>query len=41
MYSHLLELNNDLTRLLDGGNSIELIKIDFSKAFDKIPHKSY
>ena len=26
-------------KFLDDGNSVDLIKIDFSKAFDKIPHK--
>jgi hypothetical protein len=37
--SNLLELTNDLTSLMDKGNNIDLITIDFSKAFDKIPHK--
>ena len=37
--SNLLELNNDQTKFFDDGNSVDLITIDFSKAFDKIPHK--
>ena len=36
--SNLLELNNEQTKFLDDGNSVDLTKIDFSKAFDKIPH---
>ena len=39
--SNLLELNNDQTRFLNDGNSVDLITSDFSKAFDKILHKNY
>ena len=38
--SNFLELNNDLTKFLDDSNSVDLITIEFSKAFDKIPHKT-
>ena len=37
--SNLLELNNDLTKFFDDNNSVDLITIDFFKAFNKIPHK--
>ena len=36
--SNLLDLNNDLTKLLDDGNNIDHIT-HFSKAFDKITHE--
>ncbi len=36
--TNLLEMNNDITKLLDEGNCVDLITIDFSKAFDKISH---
>ena len=28
-----------MTRILDGGEPAELIYLDFSKAFDNVPHK--
>jgi uncharacterized protein (DUF934 family) len=35
----LLEMTNDITKLIDSKNNINLITIDFSKAFDTISHK--
>ena len=36
--SNLLELLNDLTSYINNGQSVDLITIDFSKAFDSISH---
>ena len=36
--SYLLELLNDVTQDIDNNNNVDLIKIDFSKAFDSISH---
>ena len=36
--SNLLELLDNITKLVDSGNCIDMIMIDFSKAFDKILH---
>ena len=36
--SKLLELLNDVTQDIDNNNNVELITIDFSKAFDSISH---
>ena len=36
--SNLLEFIDDVTKQVDDGNNIDVITIDFSKAFDKIPH---
>ena len=36
--TNLLELTDDIKQSLDGGNTIDLIFVDFSKAFDKISH---
>ena len=36
--SNLLELLNDLTQDIDNNNNVDLIVIDFSKAFDSISH---
>ena len=36
--TNLLELLDDVTNYLDNGNNVDLITIDFSKAFDKICH---
>ena len=36
--SNLLELLNDLTCYIKNGHSVDLITIDFSKAFDSISH---
>ena len=37
--THLLEFLDDITGSLDQGDDIDIIYLDFSKAFDKIPHK--
>ena len=36
--SNLLELLNDVTQDIDSNNNVDLITIDFSKAFDSIFH---
>ena len=36
--SNLLELLNDLSSYINNGQSVDLITIDFSKAFDSISH---
>ena len=36
--SNLLELLNDVTQDIDNNNNVDLIKIDFFKAFDSISH---
>merc|ERR1711974_448296 len=37
--TNLLEFTEFLSDELDKGNSIDSIYLDFSKAFDKVPHK--
>ena len=37
--TQLLEFLDDITESLDQGDDIDIIYLDFSKAFDKIPHK--
>ena len=34
-----LEYNEDITQVLDNGNGVDIIYLDFQKAFDKVPHK--
>ena len=36
--SNFLELLDDLTKLVDSGNCVDMIAVDFSKTFDKILH---
>ena len=36
--TNLLEFLNLLTRLVDEGHSVDVLYLDFSKAFDKVPH---
>ena len=36
--SNLLELINELTSLVDKGHSVDVIIVDFAKAFDYILH---
>ena len=36
--SNLLELINELTSLMDIGHSVNVITVNFAKAFDSIPH---
>ena len=37
--TQLLEFLDDITESLDQGDDIDIIYLDFSKAFDKIPYK--
>ena len=37
--TQLLEFFEDLTEALDNGKDIDVIHLDFQKAFDKVPHK--
>jgi len=37
--TNLLEFFEEITRKLDEGEPVELIYLDFKKAFDKVPHK--
>ena len=36
--SVLLELPNDITKIIDDGNCVDVITVDFAKAFDSISH---
>jgi hypothetical protein len=36
--SNLLEYLEELTRLVDQGHSVDIVYLDFAKAFDKVPH---
>ena len=36
--SNLLEYLEELTRLVDEGHSVDVVYLDFAKAFDKVPH---
>ena len=35
----LLEYMEDITQALDNGKGVDIIYLDFQKAFDKVPHK--
>ena len=37
--TNLLEYLEVLTRLVDEGHSVDIVYLDFAKAFDKVPHK--
>ena len=37
--TQLLELMEDLTETLDSNGDVDIIYLDFKKAFDKVPHK--
>ena len=37
--TNLLESSEVVARLIDEGNPVDIIYLDFSKAFDKVPHK--
>ena len=37
--TQLLEVMNDLSRMIEEGDSIDIIYLDFSKAFDTVPHQ--
>ena len=36
--SNLLEYLEELTRLVDEGHAVDIVYVDFAKAFDKVPH---
>ena len=36
--SNLLEYLEDLTKLVDEGHAVDIVYLDFAKAFDKVPH---
>ena len=36
--SNLLEYLEELTKLVDQGHSVDIVYLDFAKAFDKVPH---
>ena len=37
--TNLIEYLNTLTKLVDEGHSIDVVYLDFAKAFDKVPHQ--
>ena len=37
--TQLLELMKELTEILDSNEDVDMIYLDFSKAFDKVQHK--
>ena len=36
--TYLLASMETLTKLLDDGNAVDVLYLDFAKAFDKVPH---
>ena len=37
--TNLLEFLDDVTDMIDGGNPVDVIYLDFQKASDKVPHR--
>ena len=37
--TNLLEFLEDVTKLIDAGHQVDLLYLDFSRAFDKVPHQ--
>ena len=37
--TNLLEFMEEVTEIIDRGNSVDVIYLDFAKAFDKVSHK--
>ena len=37
--TNLLEFLEDITQAIDNGDDVDIICLDFCKAFDKVPHK--
>ncbi len=37
--TQLIEVMEDFTKMLDKGQSIDVIYLDFRKAFDSVPHE--
>jgi hypothetical protein len=39
--TNLLEFFEEITRVIDSGNPVDVIYLDFAKAFDKVPHERH
>ena len=37
--TNLLEFLEEVTKLVDAGHQVDLMYLDFSRAFDKVPHQ--
>ena len=37
--SQLIQVSEDITKIIDNGESLDIIYLDFRKAFDSVPHK--
>ena len=37
--TQLLEFLEDITQAIDNGEDVDVVYLDFCKAFDKVPHK--
>ena len=37
--TNLLETFEDITKMLDEGDGVDMIYLDYSKAFDSVPHR--
>ena len=37
--AQLLEFLEDITQAIDNGEDVDVVYLDFCKAFDKVPHK--
>lgn len=37
--TQLLQVMNDLTKIIDEGDTMDMVYLDFKKAFDSVPHK--
>ena len=37
--TNLLDFMENVTQLLDDGNPVDIIYLDFAKAFDKVPYR--
>ena len=38
--TQLLEFLEEITEAIDSGDEVDVIYLDFGKAFDKVPHKT-
>ena len=36
--ANLIELFEEVTKMIDEGRAVDVVYVDFSKAFDKVPH---
>ena len=39
--TQLLEFLEDITQAIDNGEDVDVVYLDFCKAFDKVPHKRH